>query len=145
MVAHIQSTSYMDNLRTSAMLTCIQATKYKGENKKDFSIVKYFPVHSNAHNDMESAGEVITEGMKITYFMNRLMDTSTTVTTVGTKSEPGVVATFQQEFYNSFSTKFTSHITLTKATSSNERNINAMYGDNEGVRGGRGQGRGRGG
>ena len=53
MVAHMQSTSYMDNLRTSTMLTCIQATKYKGENKKDFSIVKYFPVHSNAYNDME--------------------------------------------------------------------------------------------
>ena len=141
MVAHMQSTSYMDNLRTSAMAR-IQAAKYKGE-KKDFGIVKYFTVHSNAHNDMESAGEIVTEGMKITYFMNGLMDTTAVTYAVGTKSEPGM-ATFQQ-FYNSFSAKLTSHITLTKATSNNERNINAMYGDNEGGRGGRGRGRGRGG
>ena len=107
----------MDNLRTSAMAR-IQAAKYKGE-KKDFGILKYFTVHSNTHNDLKSAGKIVTEGMKITYFMNRLMDTTAVTYAVGAKSEPGM-ATFQH-FYNSFSAKLTSHITLTKATSNNKR------------------------
>jgi hypothetical protein len=137
---HMQSTSYMDNLRTSAIAR-IQSAKYKGE-KKDFGIVKFFTIHSNAHNDLETAGESMTDGMKITNFLNGIEDTVAISYAITTKSEPGVT-TFEQ-FYNSFSAKLTSHITLTKTTGS-QRNINAVYGDSGGKGRGRGRGRGRGG
>ncbi len=140
-LSHMQSTSYMDNLRTAAIAKIANA-KYKGE-KKEFGIVKYFTIHSNAHNDLETAGEIMTDGMKIINFLSGLEDPTAITYAISTKSEPGVT-TFEQ-FYNSFSAKLTSHITLTRTTGST-RSINAVYEGGRGGRGGRGRGgRGRGG
>ena len=67
LIAHMESTSYVDNLKSGAMASLSSAT-YSGE-KKNFGIVKYFTIHSNAHNDFETAGEPLTHDMKITHFL----------------------------------------------------------------------------
>ena len=63
----------------------------KGE-KKDFGIVKYFIIHSNAHNDLETAGEIMTDSMKITNFLGGLQDPIAITYAISTKAEPGVVS-----------------------------------------------------
>ena len=45
-ISHMQSTSYMDTLKTDAMSN-IKKASYQGE-KKDFGITKYYTIHSNA-------------------------------------------------------------------------------------------------
>ena len=108
MIAHMESSSYMDNLKSSAMSSLTTAS-YNGE-KKNFTIVKYFQKHSEAHNDLETAKESLTGGMKITYFMQDLKDENAMNFAISSKSESGV-NTFE-EFYNSFSAKLTTKITL---------------------------------
>lgn len=151
-MAHMESTSYMDNLK-SAALTRIRVAHYDGE-KKDFGIAKYFAIHSNAHNDLEVAGEPMSNGMKITNFLSGIKDPTALNYAVTTKGELGV-QTFEQ-FYNSFSAKLSTHITLTSsanAGTNSSRQISAMFGNHNGNnrgsgrngrgRGGRGRGRGR--
>jgi hypothetical protein len=67
LLAHMESTSYLDNLKSGAMASITSAV-YTGE-KKNFGIVKYFTIHSNTHNDLETAGEPLTNGMQITHFL----------------------------------------------------------------------------
>ena len=71
-VNHMQSPSYMDSLKTAAT-SRIKNAHYQGE-KRDFSIACYYTIHSSAHNDLETAGEPMSEGMKITNFCNGLKD-----------------------------------------------------------------------
>ena len=71
-LSQMQSKSYMDTLETDAMSSIKKAT-YQGE-KKDFGIAKYYTIHSNAHNDLDKAGEPMSNGMKITNFCNGLKD-----------------------------------------------------------------------
>ena len=110
MIAHMESTSYLDNLKSTAMANLAAAT-YNGE-KKTFGIVKYFTIHSNAHNDLESAGEPLSNGMKITHFLHGLKEEVAMNFAISTKSETNV-NTFE-EFYNSFSSKLTTKLTLTQ-------------------------------
>ena len=159
LMAHMESTSYLDNLKSGAMASLSSAT-YSGE-KKNFGIVKYFTIHSNAHNDLETAGEPLTHGMKITHFLQGLKEDTAMNFAISTKAEPQIV-TFE-DFYNSFSAKLTTKLTLTQQnTSSSQRHINAIdtnrntgrgegrggrgrgnRGGGRGNRGGRGRGRGR--
>ena len=81
----------------------------------------------------------MTDSMKITNFLGGIQDTTAVTYAISTKAEPNV-NTFE-EFYNSFSAKLSSHITLTRG-SNPARNINAFYA--EGGHRGRGRGRGRG-
>ena len=140
---HMQSTSYLDTLKTDA-LASIKSAHYIGE-KKDFGMTKHYAIHSTAHNNLDTAGEPMSDGMKITHFCNGLKDSIAIHYAITTKSDPNV-NTFE-EFYNSFSAKLTSHITLTKATATNNsnRSISAVGhgGRGRGGRGSRGRGRGR--
>ena len=142
LISHMESTSYLDNLKSSAMAS-LAAANYSGE-KKNFGIVKYFTIHSNAHNDLDTANEPLTDGMKITHFLQGLKDETAMNFAIGTKSE-AAVNTFE-EFYNSISAKLTTKLTLTQASlPTTQRQISAMNQDNSGtVRPqGRGAGRGR--
>ena len=103
----------MDKLKTDAV-TSIKKVSYQGE-KKDFGMTKYYTIHSNTHNDLEKAGEPMTDGMKITNFCNGLKDSVAINYAITSKTEVEVV-TFE-EIYNSFSVKLTSHITLVNASS----------------------------
>jgi hypothetical protein len=152
LIAHMESTSYLDNLKSSAMSSIATAT-YTGE-KRNFGIVKYFTIHSNAHNDLETAGEPLSDGMRITHFMQGLKEDTAMNFAISSKSEANV-HTFE-EFYNSFSAKLTTKLTLTQPSQPNsQRHINSLNTDGQGQRnhghhgrGGRnnyrGGGRGRG-
>ena len=87
----------------------------------------------------------MSDGMKITHFCNGLKDLIAIHYAITTKSDPNV-NTFK-EFYNSFSAKLTSHITLTKATTTNNSNRSisdvSHGGRGQGGRGFCGRGRGR--
>ena len=140
LIAHMESTSYLDNLKSSAMAS-IASAMYTGE-KKNFGIVKYFTIHSNAHNDLETSGEPLTDGMKITHFLQGLKEDTAMNFAISSKSEAGV-HTFE-EFYNSFSSKLTTKLTLTQPSqSSSQRHINALN-TNTDHSSGRGSYRGRG-
>jgi len=115
--SHMQSTAYMNNLRTKAMAR-IQSAHYKGE-VKDFGIAKYFTIHSNAHNDMEISGEPLTNTMKINNFLSGMHDPTALNYAIMTRAE-NANHTFD-EFYNSFSAKLSTHITLTKSTKPSTR------------------------
>ena len=153
---HMESTSYMDNLKSNA-LASMKRAQYKGE-KRGFTISDYYTVHSIAHNDLSTAGDPLSHGMKITNFMQGLKEPTAINYAVTTKNEVGYEATFDT-FYNSFSAKLNSHLTLMKDNNdSSKRNISAfgsgrggkggrgrgMFGRGRGYRGGRGRGRGRG-
>ena len=151
LIAHMESTSYLDNLKSSAMANIAAAT-YTGE-KKNFGIAKYFTIHSNAHNDLATSGEPLTNGMKITHFLQGLKDDTAMNFAIATKSEANVNSF--EEFYNSFSSKLTTKLTLTQQIISggSQRQISAIdssssskdrgyYRGHGGRRGGRG-GRGR--
>ena len=146
LISHMESSSYLDNLKSSAMAS-LSTANYNGE-KKNFGIVKYFTIHSNAHNDLDTANEPLSDGMKITYFLQGLKDETAVNFAIGTKSEQGV-NTFE-EFYNSFSAKISTKLTLTQATQpTTQRHINTVNSDsynnrNQGRGGGRGRGRGQG-
>ena len=73
-------------------------------------MAKYYTMHSNAHDNLDKASEPMSDGMKITIFCNRLKDSVAINYAITSKTEAGV-ATFE-DFYNSFSAKLTSHITL---------------------------------
>ena len=92
---HMQSTSYMDTLKTDA-LASIKSVHYIGE-KKDFGMTKYYAIHSTAHNNLDTAGEPMSDGMKITHFCNGLKDSIAIHNAITTKSDPNV-NTFE-EFY----------------------------------------------
>ena len=80
----------------------------------------------------------MTDGMKITNFCNGLKDAIAINYAVTSKSEAGV-ATFD-EFYNSFSAKLMSHLTLVNASnSSTSHSVNSVLHGRRG-RGGRGRG-----
>ena len=101
--------------------------------------MKYYTIHSNAHNNLEKAGEPISNEMKITNFCNGLKDVVAINYAITSKTEAGV-ATFD-EFYNSFSAKLMSHLTLVNASSSSlSGSINSVSHGGRG-RGGRGRGR----
>jgi hypothetical protein len=142
LISHMESTSYLDNLKSSAMAS-LAAAIYNGE-RKNFGIVKYFTVHSNAHNDLDTANEPLTDGMKITHFLQGLKDETAMNFAISTKAEPGI-NTFE-EFYNSFSAKLTTKLTLTTpALPTTQRQINSVNHENNGYSRpqGRGYGRGR--
>ena len=135
LIAHMESTSYMDNIKSSAMAK-IAAAHYNGE-KKNFGIVKFYQLHSEAHNDLELAGEPLTDGMKITHFLQGLKDDTAMNFAIASKAEAGV-NTFE-DFYNSFSAKLSTKLTLTQSTSGNsQRQISQLNSQ----QGGRGRGRG---
>ena len=163
LIAHMESTSYNDNMKSSAMHK-LTTSAYSGE-KKNFGIVKYYQIHSEAHNDLVAAGEPLTDGMKITHFLQGLKDESAMNFAITTKSESGI-NTFEQ-FYNSFSAKLSTKLTLTQPKTVNHRHISQVDTDTNpgrgssggrsgrgyrrgggrdgnGSRGGRGHGRGRG-
>ena len=165
LLAHMQSTSYVDNLKSHAMHK-LTTSAYNGE-KKNFGIVKYYQIHSEAHNDLASAGEPLTDGMKITHFLQGMRDDTAMNFAITTKSE-AAVNTFE-EFYNSFSAKLSTKLTLTQPNQTSHRHINQLNSSNsngnrqgngngsrgggrgsrrggrDNNRGGRGNGRGRGG
>ena len=64
----------------------IKKATYQGE-KKDFGITKYYTIHSNAHNDLEQAGEPMSDGIKITNFCNGLKDAVTINYAITSKTE----------------------------------------------------------
>ena len=130
----------MDTLKTDAMSN-IKKARYQGE-KKDFGMTTYYTIHSNAHNNLEKAGEPMSDGMKITNFCNGFKDSIAINYAITSKTEAGV-ATFE-EFYNSFSAKLMSHLTLVNASNTLfSRSINSISHGGRG-RGSRGHGRGRG-
>ena len=139
LIAHMESTSYMDNIKSAAMAK-LSTAHYNGE-KKNFGIVKYYQLHSKAHNDLvDLAGEPLSDGMKITHFLHGLKEDTAMNFAISTKSEPGI-NTFE-DFYNSFSAKLSTKLTLTQSASRNsQRQINQV---NSTGQGGRGFGRGRG-
>ena len=123
-VNHMQSPSYMDSLKTAAT-SRIKNAHYQGE-KRDFGITCYYTIHSSAHNDLETAGEPMSKGMKITNFWYGLKDTIAVNYAITTKREPAVLLSFN-DFYNSFSAKLLSHLTLINASSSSSsRTINSV-------------------
>ena len=133
----------MDSLKTAAM-SRIKNAHYQGE-KRDFGIAKYYTIHSSAHNDLQTAGELMTESLKITNFCNGLKDSVAVNYAITTKSEPAVLASFDA-FYKSFSAKLLSHITLVNASSASSNcSINSMQHGGRGRGAGccRGRGRGR--
>ena len=147
LVAHMESTSYTDNMKSNAMHK-LTTSAYTGE-KKNFGIVKYYQIHSEAHNDLHAAGEPLTDGMKITHFLQGLRDECAMNFAITTKSEAGV-HTFEQ-FYNSFSAKLSTKLTLTQSKQTNHRHISQIDTDstqpgrgNSGGRSGRGHRRGGG-
>ena len=146
LIQHMESTSYMDNIRSRAMSKLASAT-YNGE-KKNFGIVKFYQIHSEAHNDLELAGEPLTDGMKITHFLQGIKEDTAMNFAISTKAEAAVV-TFE-DFYNSFSAKLSTKLTLTASShQGSNRNIsqlNSQYqGRGYGRRGGFSRGGNRGG
>ena len=137
--AHMESTAYMNNLRTEAMAK-IQAAHYKGE-MKEFGIAKYYTIHSNAHNDLDMSGETLSDRMKVTHFISGMKDATAINYAVMTKAENNAYSF--EDFYNSFSAKLTTHITLSSTQKQGARNISQV--DTHGGRGDTGRGRGRGG
>ena len=141
LLSHMESTSYMDNVKSAAMAKLNNAS-YSGE-KKNFGIVKYYQLHSEAHNDLYLAGEPLSDGMKITHFLQGLKDDTAMNFAISSKAEQNV-NTFE-EFYNSFSAKLSTKLTLTRQSNSNQsqRSINQMtFGNRQGRgRGNRGGGR----
>ena len=135
MLAHMQSTRYMGTLKTQAMHH-IKHAHYNGE-KKDFGIAKYYTLHTSTHNDLAEAGEPMTDRMKITNFCNGIKDAVALNYAITMKKDPTVNQTFET-FYNSFSAKLTSHITLIAASSGTTHSINAV--SQHGVRGCGGRG-----
>ena len=134
---HMESTSYMDNIKSTAMAKLVSA-HYTGE-KKNFGMVNFYQVHSQAHNDLDLAGEPLSDGMKITHFLQGIKEDTAMNFAIATKTEPGIV-TFE-DFYNSFSAKLSTKLTLTQGTQGgSQRQINAVNSNQQG----RGQGRGRG-
>ena len=137
LIAHMESTSYLDNVKSSAMAK-LAAAHYNGE-KKNFGIVKYYQLHSEAHNDLSLAGEPLSDGMKITHFLQGIKEDTAMNFAIASKAEPGIV-TFE-DFYNSFSAKLSTKLTLTQGSGSNsQRQINQVNSNSQG----RGLGRGRG-
>ena len=109
----------------------------------------YYTVHSNAQNDLSTAADPLSNGMKITHFMYGLKEPAVINYAVTTKTNIGANATFGT-FYNSFSAKLNSRITLMKDNNNEpfKRAISAFgnHGRDRGGRGGRGKvrlGRGR--
>ena len=96
---HMQSPSYMDSLKTAAT-SRIKNAHYQGE-KRDFGITIYYTIHSSAHNNLQMAGDPISEGMKITNFCNGLKYSVTVKYAITTKSKLAALASFDV-FYNSF-------------------------------------------
>ena len=100
-------------------------------------------IHSSAHNDLETAGEPMSKGMKITNFCNGLKDAIAINNAITTMSEPAALLSFDA-FYNSFFAKLLSHLTLVNASSLlSSHTINSVQHGRWG-RGGSGRGRGRG-
>lgn len=128
---HMESTSYVDNLKSHAMHK-LTTSAYSGE-KKNFGIVKYYQIHSEAHNDLAAAGEPLTDGMKITHFLQGMRDDTAMNFAITTKSEQGI-NTFEQ-FYNSFSAKLSTKLTLTQPNQTSHRHINQLGTSNQGGRG----------
>ena len=143
LIAHMESTSYMDNIKSGAM-SKLATTTYNGE-KKNFGIVKYYRIHSEAHNDLQLAGEPLSDGMKITHFLQGLDEDTALNFAITSKAEPNVV-TFE-DFYNSFSAKLSTKLTLTQARSNtgSHRRINQVNAQSQGRGNGRGRGTYRGG
>ena len=104
----------MDSLRT-VTTSRIKNAHYQGE-KRDFGIVKYYTIHSSAHNNLQTAGAPMSEGMKITNFCNGLKDSIAVNYAITTKSEPSAIASFDA-FYNSFLAKLLSQIMFVNASS----------------------------
>ena len=136
---HMESTAYMDNICTEAMAK-IQVAHYKGE-MKEFGIAKYYTIHSNAHNDLDMSGEALSDTMKVTHFISGMKDATAIIYAVMTKAENNAYSF--EDFYNSFSAKLTTHITLSSTQNQGTRNISQV--DTQGGRGDAGRGRGRGG
>ena len=143
LLAHMESTSYMDNVKSSAMAKLNNAT-YSGE-KKNFGIIKYYQIHSEAHNDLDLAGEPLSDGMKITHFLQGIKEDTAMNFAISSKAEQNV-NTFE-EFYNSFSAKLSTKLTLTKQSqsSNSQRNISQMNFNNSGRGNGGGRNSGHGG
>ena len=138
---HMESTSYLDNVKASAMAKLASA-HYTGK-KKNFGMVNYYQVHSQAHNDLVLAGEPLSDGMKITHFLQGLKEDTAMNFAIATKSEAGII-TFE-DFYNSFSAKLSTKLTLTQGNQNNsQRQINAL-GTNQGQGSSRGRFNNRGG
>ena len=77
--------------------------------------------------------------MKITHFLQGIKEDTAMNFAIAKKTEPGIV-TFE-DFYNSFSAKLSTKLTLTQGTQGgSQRQINAVNSNQQG----RGQGRGRG-
>ena len=127
----------MDNLKSNTMASMKKAY-YKGE-KSNFNLSHYYTIHSNAQNDLSIAGDPLSYGMKITHFMQGLKEPTAISYAVTTKTELGTNATFDT-FYNSFSAKLNSHITLMK-DNNNEASKRAIsaFGTLGRDRGGRGR------
>ena len=142
LIAHMESTSYMDNIKSAAMAK-LAAAHYNGE-KKNFGIVKYYQLHSEAHNDLSLAGEPLSDGMKITHFLQGLKEDTAMNFAIASKAEPGIV-TFE-DFYNSFSAKLSTKLTLTQGSAGNsQRQISQVNSNPQGRGFGRGRGFSRGG
>ena len=143
LIQHMESTSYMDNVKSHAMARIASAT-YNGE-KKNFGIVKLYQIHSEAHNDLELAGEPLSDGMKITHFLQGIKEDTAMNFAISTKAEPAVV-TFE-DFYNSFSAKLSTKLTLTQSHSGGSQRyisqVNSQFQGRGGRRGGNGRGGGR--
>ena len=140
--AHMESTSYLDNVKANAMAKLASA-HYTGE-KRNFGMINYYQVHSQAHNDLVLAGEPLSDGMKITHFLQGIKEDTAMNFAIATKSEPGVI-TFE-DFYNSFSAKLSTKLTLTQGNQNNsQRQINALGTNYQGRGSGRGRYNGRGG
>ena len=67
LLAHVESDSYVDNLKLSAMKK-ISTDVYNGE-KKNVGIVKYYQIQSEVRNDLAAVNEPLSDGMKITHFL----------------------------------------------------------------------------
>ena len=103
-------------------------------------MTKYYTTHSNAHNDLDKVCEPMSDRMKINNFCNGLKDLTAINYVIPSKTEPGVI-TFE-DFYNSFSAKLTSHLTLVNvSSSSSNRSINTVSHGGRGRGGDRGRGR----
>ena len=144
LLAHIESDSYVDNLKSSAM-NKISTAVYNGEKKK-IGIVKYYQTYSEAHNDLAAANKPLSHGMKITHFLQGIKEDTAMNFAISSKSEGGI--TNFEEFYNSFSAKLSTKLTLTQPIkSSAQRNISQIgsSNDNNSGRGNKGIGSYRGG
>ena len=87
-ITYMQSTNYKDNLCTNALAKIAKAT-YSGK-KKEFGITKYYMIHNQAHNDLATGGQPMTDVMKITNFCNSIKDPVTVNYAITTKTDPNV-------------------------------------------------------